>query len=229
MSHPRAGSKSRASTSKKKVLIVDDHSIVREGLKRLIEAEPDFIVCAEAEDGVKALEIAVKTKPDVAVTDIGLPGMSGLYLIKNLKTRLPTLPILAVSMYEESVYAERAIRAGAKGYLMKKESALKVIEAIRKILSGKLYLSEVVSESILGKVAGLDPSEGDIVQRLSDRELEVFQMIGKGHKTSEIADSLNLGVKTVESYKEQIKTKLDLDSASALTQYAVEWSKNQSL
>ena len=229
MSQSRAGSKSKASTSKKKVLIVDDHSIVREGLKRLIEAESDLIVCAEAEDGAKALDIAAKTKPDIAVTDIGLPGMSGLDLIKNLKTRLPTLPILAVSMYEESVYAERAIRAGAKGYLMKRESALKVIEAIRRILSGKLYLSEAVSESILDKVAGLNPSEGDVVQRLSDRELEVFQMIGKGHKTSEIADSLNLGVKTVESYKEQIKTKLNLESASALTQYAIEWSKNQNL
>lgn len=215
--------------AKKRVLIVDDHSIVREGLKRLIESEPDLVVCAEAEDGAKALELAASARPDVAVLDIGLPGMSGLDLIKNLKTRLPALPILAVSMYDESVYAERAVRAGAKGYLMKKESAAKIIEALRKILSGKLYLSPAVSESILGQVAGLEPAGGDPVSRLSDRELQVFQMIGKGHKTAAIAEALNLGVKTVESYKEQIKSKLGLDSASALAQYAVEWSRHQSL
>lgn len=207
-------------------MIVDDHAIVREGMKRLIESEPDLIVCGEAEEATKALELAVSSRPDIAVLDIGLPGMSGLDLIKNLKTRIPGLLMLAVSTYDESVYAERAVRAGAKGYLMKKESALKIIDAIRKVLSGKLYLSPSVSESILGQVAGLEPGQGELVRRLSDRELQVFQMIGNGHKAKEIADALNLGVKTVESYKEQIKIKLNLESASALTQYAVEWSRH---
>ncbi len=224
MSKAHAASKPKGSSSKKRVLIVDDHSIVREGMKRLIESEPDLVVCAEAGEGNQALDLANKTRPDIVVVDIGLPGMSGLELIKNLKTRFANLPILTVSTYDESIYAERAIRAGAKGYLMKKESALKIIEAIRKILSGKLYLSPAVSETILEQLAGANPAEGDLVGRLSDRELQVFQMIGKGHKSSDIAEALNLGVKTVESYKEQIKIKLNLESASALTRYAVEWS-----
>ncbi len=224
MSKPRSASKSKALSAKMKVLIVDDHSIVREGMKRLIESESDLVVCAEAEEGSQALDLADKTRPDIAILDIGLPGMSGLDVIKNLKTRFPHLPMLAVSTYDETIYAERAIRAGAKGYLMKKESAMKIIEAIRKILSGKLYLSAAVSETILEQLAGSNPSEGDLVGRLSDRELQVFQMIGKGHKSSDIAEALNLGVKTVESYKEQIKIKLNIQSASELTRYAVEWS-----
>ena len=212
------------SSPKAKVLIVDDHAVVRQGLKTLIEAEKDMAVCGEAGDAVGALLLVAKTKPDIVLTDIGMEGMSGLDLIKNLKTRHSNVAVLAISMYDESVYAERVIRAGAKGYLMKKESAPKVIEAIRKILSGKLFLSEAVSESILGQVAGMaSPNGGDLTNRLSDRELEVFQMIGKGHKSSEIAESLNLGTKTVESYKEQIKIKLNLPNASALTQYAIEW------
>lgn len=224
MSKTQVQPKPKAKDPKKKVLIVDDHAIVREGLKRLIELESDLTVCGEAEEGNQALELAEKTRPDIAILDIGLPGMSGLDLIKNLKARIPNLPILTVSTYDETVYAERAIRAGAKGYLMKKESAQKIIEAIRKILAGKLYLSAAVSETILQQLAGADASAGDLLSRLSDRELQVFQMIGKGHKSSEIAEALNLGVKTVESYKEQIKIKLNIQSASALTRYAVEWS-----
>ncbi len=213
-----------------KVLVVDDHAIVRQGLRALLEAEPDMTLCGEAEDAAAALELVEKTKPDIVVTDIGLQGMSGLDLIKNLKLRHPAIPILAISMHDESVYAERAIRSGAKGYLMKKESAQKVIDAMRRILSGKLYLSQAVSESILGQVAGLDNlSEGDLVQRLSDRELQVFQMIGNGQKSGEIAEVLNLGVKTVESYKEQIKIKLNLPTASALAQYAIEWTHSRGI
>ena len=211
-----------------RVLIVDDHAIVRQGLRRLIEEERDLVVSGEAEDGPGALELLSAAKPDVALVDIGLQGMSGIDLIKNLKARLPKLPILAISMYDESVYAERVLRAGAKGYIMKKESAEKVVAGIRRVLSGKLFLSDAIAEKILNKIAE-SPSEGggSPVDALSDRELEVFQLIGKGYKTSRIAEELNLSVKTVESYREQIKNKLDLEHASDLAQYAVEWSRTK--
>lgn len=213
-----------SANQKTKILIVDDHAIVRQGLHRLIETEPDFTVCAEAEDGPKALDLIAKTKPHIAIIDIGLQGMSGLDLIKNIKIRSPKLPILVVSMFDELVYAERVLRAGAKGYLMKKESAEKVIIAIRKILSGKLYLSEAISEKMLSKMADAGSTvPASVIDILSDRELEVFQLIGRGYKTSQIASELNLGVKTVESYRDQIKNKLKLEHSSELTQYAIQW------
>jgi DNA-binding NarL/FixJ family response regulator len=216
-----------AKNQKIKILVVDDHAIIRQGLRRLIEHEPDFTVCGEAEDGHSALDLISKTKPDLAIIDIGLQGMNGIDLIKNIKTRNPKLLILIISMYDETVYAERALRAGAKGYLMKKESAENVIPAVRKILDGKLYLSQTVSEKILSKMADAKSApHTSPLDVLSDRELEVFQLIGKGFKTSQIAHQLNLGIKTVESYKEQIKTKLQMEHASELTQYAIQWTHN---
>ncbi len=212
-----------------KTLLVDDHSIVRQGLRRLLESEPDFEVCGEAPDGPAALTLASIHKPDIAVVDIGLEGMNGLDLIKNLKERRPGILILVVSMYDEQIYAERALRAGAKGYLMKKESAEKIVGALRKIREGKLFLSEAVKEKILDRVGG-SPLKGEKnpVDRLSDRELEVFQLIGRGFKTGEVAGKLNLGIKTVESYREQIKIKLALESASELVRYAIGWVHNSS-
>ena len=214
-------------TKKIKILIADDHAVVRAGLKHLIETESDFTVCAEAKDGAEALELFSKLHPDIAIVDIGMPGMNGLELIKNLKNRSAQFPILVVSMYDESVYAERVLHAGAKGYLMKKESAEKIIDALRKILSGKVYLSATMSEKILSRMSNAKSAQSSAVDLLSDRELEVFQMIGRGCKSAQIADELSIGVKTVESYREQIKLKLQIDRSAELTQYAIGWVHRQ--
>jgi DNA-binding NarL/FixJ family response regulator len=210
---------------KSEILIVDDHAVVRQGLRRLIETEPTFEVCAEATNGAEALALLKKIKPNIVIVDLGLEGMSGLELIKNIQLRTPKLPILVISMYDEAIYAERILKAGAKGYLMKKESAEKVIPAIRHVLSGKVYVSDKIAEKILSNLGKIQSdSSASPVAILSDRELEVFQLIGQGFKSSQIADKLNLSVKTVESYREQIKIKLKLENASALSQYAIQWT-----
>jgi DNA-binding NarL/FixJ family response regulator len=177
-----------------------------------------------------ALDLIPKLKPDIAVIDLGLQGMNGLDLIKNLKQRCPNLPILVMSMYDESVYAERVLRAGAKGYIMKQESIEKVMGAMERILSGKIYLSDKMSESMLHVVfqgkAGAGRSPGEV---LSDRELDVFKLLGKGFKNNQIAEELNLSIKTVESYREQIKQKLNLKGASDLIPFAIEWVHSNNL
>ncbi len=216
------------SSFKSKILIVDDHAVLRQGMRRLIEDEPDLTVCGEAGDGPAALALLSSAKPDAAVVDLGLEGMGGIDLIKNMKMRMPKLLILVVSMYEESVYAERVLRAGARGYVMKKESAEKVVSALRRILSGKVYLSEKMADRMLDRLTeGPDMEAESPVARLSDRELEIFRLIGQGHKTGEIADELSLSVKTIETYREQIKQKLRLEDASELVRYAIEWVRDQ--
>lgn len=219
----RPAQKQAQAKDKMRILIVDDHAIVREGLRTLIQAEKDLAVCAEAEDGPKALDLITREKPDAVVADLGLQGMSGLDLIKNIKARHPQLPVLVISMLDESIYAERALRAGARGYLMKKESADHVVNALRRVLSGKVYVSETLADKMMDQVAFGKPATPSAIDSLSDRELEVFQLIGKGYKASQIAEELNLGVKTVESYREQIKVKLNFEHSSDLTQYAIEW------
>ena len=212
-------------------MIADDHAVVRAGLARLLESEKDFIVCAQAQDGAQALELFIKTAPDAAIVDISMPGLNGLDLIKNIQKRKKGFPILVVSMYDESVYAQRVLRAGARGYLMKKESAEKIVQALRKILSGKIYLSDAMAEKILGQfssLGGVDKNKSISVHSLSDRELDVFELIGRGHKTAAIAKQLNLSVKTVESYREQIKLKLHLKHSEQLLQHAIEWTHRQS-
>lgn len=213
--------------AKKKVFIVDDHDLARMGLRRLIESEGDLGVCGEAADGVDALKALPAAKPDILVADLSMPEMGGLDLIKAVKQRFPKLPILVISMHDETVYAERTFKAGARGYLMKKESAAKVIPALREVLAGKRFMSDVMKERMLDRLAeGGEPAEGSPVDQLSDRELEVFELIGEGLKTGEIAEKLHLSVKTVESYREQIKVKLNLDTASELAQYAIQWSRD---
>lgn len=215
-------------SAKTKILIVDDHAVLRRGMRRLIAEEPDLAVCGEASDGPEALKLLSSEEPDAAIVDLGLEGMGGLDLIKNMKYRRPGLLVLVVSMFEESAYAERALRAGARGYVMKKESAEKIVTALRRVLSGKVYLSERMSDRMLGRLAEGKPLEpGSPVDKLSDRELEIFRRIGQGHKTSEIADELSLSVKTVETYREQIKQKLLLENASELIRYAIEWVRSQ--
>lgn len=213
---------------KKKIFLVDDHDVARMGLRRLIESETDLTVCGEAGDGVDALKALPKAAPDALVADLSMPEMGGLDLIKAVKQKWPKLPILIISMHDESVYAERVFAAGARGYLMKKESAAKVIPALREVLSGKRYMSDKIREKLLDRLAeGGKAGERSPVETLSDRELEIFERLGDGLKTGAIAEELHLSVKTVESYREQIKVKLQIDNAAELVRYAVEWSRGQ--
>jgi len=209
---------------KAKVLLVDDHPIVRQGLGQLINEEPDLAICGEAEDFQQALIALDQVKPDVAIVDISLKDRSGIELIKEIRARKPELPILVLSMHDESLHAERVLRAGAKGYIMKQEATEQVMNAIRKVLRGEVYLSEKMSSRMVNRlVSGPQNVGGSPIERLSDREFEVFQMIGHGVGPSEIAEKLGLSVKTVETHRERIKEKLNLASGSELIRYAMQY------
>ncbi len=214
----------KAKQSRKKVLIVEDHPIMRSGLAQLIGHEPDLMVCGEAEDAHEALAAIEKLEPDIAVVDISLKNSSGIDLIKDIKIRWPKLAVLVLSMHEESFYAERALRAGAMGYVAKAEVSTKVVDGIRQVLSGGVYVSEKITSKMLRKLVGgskdLDVSP---IDRLSDREFEVFELIGQGLQTRQIADKLHLSVKTIDAHRDHIKRKLKLDSATELLKYAVQW------
>jgi len=214
----------KAEKSKTKILIVDDHPIVRQGLAQLINQEDDLVVCGQAEGANQALSTIKKTRPGTVIVDISLKNRSGLDLIKDIKAQHPDLAVLALSMHDESLYAERALRAGARGYVMKAEATKNVVKAIRQVLDGRVYLSDKMSarmmSKLVGQEAGLSASGMD---RLSDRELEVFTMIGRGIGTRQIAEKLCLSVKTIETYRAHIKEKLYLEDASALLTYAIQW------
>jgi len=212
----------------KHVLIVDDHPMMRQGLAQLIDNELDLKVVAEADTGGQGLDIVVKQKLDLAVLDISLPDKNGLELIKDVRSVRPGLPILIVSMHDEALYAERVLRAGARGYIMKQEGGKKLLQAIRQVLNGQIYVSEKMSARILESFSGHRPEEtASPVARLSDREFEVFQLIGQGKGTKEIAQHLNLSVKTVEVHRAKIKEKLSLVTATDLVRYAVRWAEAQ--
>ena len=211
------------SQNKKRVFLVDDHPAMRQGLQELIGQETDLTVCGQAADIPSALEGIQKTKPDIAIVDLTLKDSSGLDLVKDLKIRFAKLPVLILSMHNEALYAERSIRAGARGYIMKEATTENIIQAIRQVLNGDIYLSPGVSSKMLKKMAGVQAGEADPVEGLSDRELEVFKLIGEGLRTRDIAERLHLSIKTVESYREHIKIKLHLDNAAKLTRAAVEW------
>lgn len=213
-------------TAKKKtVFVVDDHPIVRQGLTLLINREADLVVCGEAEEMQLALSAIQTTRPDILIVDISLNGPDGLELLKNIRITSPRLPVLILSMHDESIYAERALRAGANGYIMKQEATEKVLVALRRILSGEIYVSDRIANSMLRHyVRGANASEHTSVSDLTDRELEVFRLIGEGQGTRQIAEALHLSVKTVESYQAHIKEKLSLRSARELVQHAVEWN-----
>jgi DNA-binding NarL/FixJ family response regulator len=217
-------SKNQLVRGKTKVLLVDDHPILRAGLSKLINQESDMAVCGEAEDGPTAFEMVGRVQPDIAVIDISLKGGNGIELIKNLKARHPDLPMLVLSMHDESLYAERAIRAGSRGYIMKEEAIEQVLIAIRKVMAGEIFLSERMKNRMLQQMAG---SKGKVVsspiELLTDRELEVFRLIGEGHSTRQIAGELHLSVRTVEAYREYIKEKLNLKNATELAQHAFHW------
>lgn len=216
-------------TSKTQVLVVDDHPIVRQGLSQLINQEFDMQVCGQAEDTPQAISLIKQLKPEVVIVDISLKATSGMELIKDIKASFPDTLILALSMHDESLYAERTLRAGAKGYVMKSVATEKVVTAIRQILSGRIYVSEKMTAKMMRKMVGSGPDVGtSAIERLSDRELEVFTLIGQGNSTRKIAERLHLSVKTIETYRAHIKEKLSLSDATELLQYAIRWSNSKS-
>jgi DNA-binding NarL/FixJ family response regulator len=221
--------KTTAPKSKQRIFLVDDHPITREGLARLINHERDMEVCGQANTAAKAVTDIEPMKPDLVVVDVSLTtGASGLELIKDLVARHPRLRMLALSTHDEALYAERALRAGAKGYVMKQEPTEKVMAAIRQVLDGGIFLSDAMKDRLLRKItqSGSAPSASEI-ERLSDRELEVYRLIGQGRGTRQIADELHLSMSTVETYRTHIKEKLHLASAPELVRRAVEWVHSQ--
>lgn len=213
---------------KHRVFIVDDHPIVRQGISRLIDQEIDLMTCCEAGSAQEALDIMKSCLPDILLVDISLDGVSGIELVKMLKTHHKNTPVLVISMHDESLYAERALRAGAKGYIMKQEATEKMLAAIRQVLRGDIYLSERMQGKILQRVLAGDDSGLSPIDLLSDRELEVFRLIGHGYATSDIAHELKRSVKTVETHRAHLKDKLGLKNAAELTRYAVRWVEQQS-
>jgi DNA-binding NarL/FixJ family response regulator len=210
-----------------KILLVDDHPLVREGVANLIHQQPDLEVCGEAASEPQALQLIGAVQPDVAVVDISLENGSGLELIKNIKAMHPGVAMLALSMHDESLYAERALRAGARGYLMKREAAKKVIQGIRAVLAGQLFVSEKISALMAERFVEGRTATASPVELLSDRELEVFQLLGRGLTTRQIAGHLHVGFKTVQAYSARIKEKLQLANATELLRKAMQWNENQ--
>jgi DNA-binding NarL/FixJ family response regulator len=217
------------SVVKKRIMIVDDHPILRKGLSMLINQEPDLVVDGEAEDAQRAMELIETVRPDMVIVDISLPGIDGVELLKMMKLRHPDLPALVVSMHDEGLFAERVLRAGARGYLMKQEAADKVLVGIRRVLAGEIFVSNRVTTRIVERLldGGLGKRSWPL-DLLSDREFTVFQLIGQGFGTRQIADKLHLSVKTVESYRSHIKEKLRLESGTDLLKYAIQWVQNNS-
>ena len=211
---------------KVKIFLVDDHPLVREWLTTLIEQQPDLVVCGEADDTAQALQTISTTKPEVAVVDLALKSGSGLELIKDLKQTCPEVAVVVISMHDELLYAERAFRAGARGYVMKRESTKKVVEAIRHVLDGKRYMSERVAAAMAEKLVEGQQVSTSPVALLSDRELEVFELLGQGQETRRIAESLHISVKTVQAFYVRIKEKLKLDTERELVREAVRWQEN---
>lgn len=207
----------------KQIYIVDDHPLMRKGLAMTIDKEMGFEVCGQAESAEKALTDIINLDPDVAVVDISLPGMNGIELIKNVLHQMPDLKILVVSRHDEELYAERAIRAGAKGYLMKLEATETLVTAIRQILKGGIYLSDNIGTKLIMKMASGNAKSDNPLDLLSDRELEVFELTGKGLSTKDIGKKLHISVKTVESHRANIKDKLQVDTANELMRHAVKW------
>jgi DNA-binding NarL/FixJ family response regulator len=212
---------------RRRVLIVDDHPIMRQGLVALINNEPDLTVCCEAETTREALQLLEQRRPEIVVTDLSLPDRSGLELIKDIAARFPEVPVLVLSMHDEAIYAERVLRAGGRGYVMKQEGGRKLLDAIRAVLAGRTHVSERMSARIVELFAGRRPAHESPVSTLSDREFEVFQLIGRGRATREIAAQMGLSIKTVEAHRLHIKEKLGLESAAALTRHAVRWVESQ--
>jgi DNA-binding NarL/FixJ family response regulator len=212
----------------KRIVIVDDHPLFRKGLEQLINSHNGLAVCGEAANAGDGIDVVRKIKPDLVIVDLSLPGAHGLELIKNIRAEFPKLSILVLSMHDESLYALRALRAGAQGYVMKQEALENVIHALNEIFAGRPYLSAAMSSEVIGKFAH-SPGEPkkDVVEQLSDRELEVLELIGKGRDVREIAADLHLSPKTVETHRSHIKEKLNLHNARQVARFAVQWVSGQ--
>jgi DNA-binding NarL/FixJ family response regulator len=220
---------SNQSASPKRVLIVDDHPVFRAGLTGLVGLEPDLAVCGEAHDAAQAMSAISRSKPDLVMMDMSLPDKSGLEALKDVRASYPHIPVLMISMHDETLYAERVIRAGGRGYIMKQEGPEKVIQAIRKVLAGGISVSEHISTLILDALASSqNPKQGSSsVTKLTDREFEVYRFIGQGKEPQEIARLLHLSVKTVDTHRSQIKKKLGLKNNTELVHHATRWAAEQ--
>ena len=215
---------------KKRIAIVDDHTLIREGLKYLIENEDDLECCGFAANTQDAIRLVQETKPDLVTVDITMPGRNGLELIKDLISFAPGLPTLVISMHDETLYAQRVLKAGAKGFVMKDAGSQTLLKAMRQVLCGGIYVSAAMSLQILEAFSGKNANRAmDGVHRLSDREFEVFQHIGEGRSTQQIADILTISVKTVEVHRAHIREKLKLEDGAAVLRYAVRWTESKKL
>ena len=213
---------------KSKILLVDDHPLVREWLANLINQQNDMQICGEAANASAALELTGTAKPDIVIVDISLEGGSGIELIKNIKALYPGLMMIVLSMHDETLYAERALRAGARGYIMKREATKKILQAIHSVLEGKLYISERMNAVMAEKFVDRKPSAtSSPVEQLSDRELEVFQLMGRGFSTRQIAEELHVSFKTVQAFHARIKEKLNLTNATELLREAIRWHESR--
>lgn len=210
---------------RRRILVIDDHPLLRKGLSALINQEPDLLVAAEAPDGECGLELLASNQFDMVTVDISLPGSDGIELVKTIKQRHGEFPVLVVSMHDEVLFAERALRAGARGFIMKQEAADCILRAIRRVLDGQIYVSERIATRMLKKLVGGDTeSRVSSLDCLSDRELTIFRLIGKGYGTRQIAEELHLSIKTVESHRAHIKEKLEIPSGTELVRCACVWS-----
>lgn len=213
------------------IVLVEDHPLMQKGMEMTLQSEPDFEVTGMVSTAEEAFDLVENKKPDIAVIDISLPGMNGIELIRHLRTTHPDLRILVVSRHDEELFAERAVRAGAQGYIMKMHAGEQIVDAVRRIANGGLYLSDAVSQKLLMRIsAGTDnKKEGSPFQRLSDRELEVFRLIGRGKPTREIASQMHISSKTVDTYKSRIREKLNITDSSTLFQQAMQFVKEKEL
>lgn len=220
----------RTGKVRRRILILDDHPITRYGLTQLINAEPDLLVCGEAESAQAALAAIKSAPPDLVLADITMPGRSGLEFIKDLQAQYPKIPALVMSMHDEAIYAERVLRSGARGYIMKSQGGEKLLEAMREVLQGRVYVSRNISAALLEALARRGASASAALPgALSDREFEVFQLIGQGLSTRQIGQRLSLSMKTVETHRQAIKRKLKLRTAPELIQQAVRWAATEQL
>jgi DNA-binding NarL/FixJ family response regulator len=213
-------------TQKARLVLVDDHPLVRERLGQLIVQQPDLMVCGECEDVATCLQLLEKAQPDLVIVDLSLKNAHGIELIKDIKAQAPDMRVMVLSMHDESLFAERALRAGALGYVTKQESTDVIMTAIRRVLAGEMYLSERMATQLVGMLLGTrtpSVSTGSLVGALSDRELEIFQMLGQGQNTRQIAEVLRLDIKTVETYRLRLKEKLQVETTSEVLQQAVHW------
>ena len=207
-----------------RILIVDDHPIVRLGVRQMIAAESSFVICGEADSAAAALEIATTLHPDLALVDLSLDDRSGLELIRALREAAPDVRLLVLSMHDETLFAERALRAGARGYIMKHEAIGGLVQAMKEVLAGRVYLSARMSQDVLERLGRGTPATSDRIGNLTDRELEVFELIGRGLSTAAIADRLAVSIKTIDTYRSNIKSKLSLSDATDLIRFAAAWT-----